>query len=170
MTITTSQHTAWLAQRNGTAKPARAKRGYGTVSERKAQFAARLKRALEVLGCEVLPQGITVRLNPGPTNQWERYYAKELKLAKDVGFVADYEFGLLRFDLGGAKYTPDFVVRHSEAILDEKLITMCEVKGRRCHRIDVFKIAREKYPQFDWFIMEKIQGKFRPMRLYGGTK
>jgi hypothetical protein len=94
----------------------------------------------------------------GVMNRTEARFAKEvLDVLKLAGDIAGYQFEGVRLRLAeGAGYTPDFVVRHKDGVVE-----FAEVKGfwREAARVRI-KVAAEQY---GWL------GKFVAVRLVKGN-
>jgi hypothetical protein len=145
-------------------RSARAKRHTGTVAQRKAAMVERHKYALELFHCDVLPEGVSVKPTSGKMSGWEKRFWEDCVVLSNIGVVESMAFELVRFDLGGGvSYAPDVIIRYAAP----RKIRIVEIKSKLRRRIAFFKMAKAKYSQFDWSIMELVNGSWKPMKVYG---
>lgn len=164
-------HTFTAAQRASVGlsipcKPQRAKRGEGAWSKRKAARTARLSRIQALFGCP-MPDEFRVCAYPSKMNGWEKKYAEQLMIKAKAGLILDWEFEPVEIYLApGVRYCPDFLVRFSSSF------KFVEVKGKNRQgfsaRIDIYKIAKEKFSQFSWELVELVNGSWQNKRIYSG--
>ncbi|WP_455387587.1 DUF1064 domain-containing protein [Petrachloros mirabilis] len=104
-------------------------------------------------------------------SKWEAQYAAELDFQLRAGEILQWEYEPWSMKLTeprivngktqpGVRYTPDFVLW-----LPDKRIRCVEVKGyEREAAIARYKMAVEKYPLFEWEMVEKKQGGWTVIR------
>jgi len=95
-------------------------------------------------------------------NDERRYAADVLEPLKEKGAIVDWRYEQVRFQLAkGTAYTPDFMI-----IWEDGVVEFVEYKGwRRPTGIVKIKVAAEKFPWFNWKLVEK-----RLVRDGGGYK
>jgi hypothetical protein len=103
---------------------------------------------------------------PKPSDKWNAAYCRFLDLERQAGRIKwfwyePFSFWLVLPDPSkgerGVRHKVDFMIWYPDGL--ERRIQMVEVKGysKRNFRdgITRFKIAREKYPCFDWVIVKR---------------
>lgn len=103
---------------------------------------------------------------PKPSDKWNAAYCRFLDLERQAGRIKwfwyePFSFWLVLPDKSkgerGVRHKVDFMIWYPDGL--ERRIQMVEVKGysKRNFRdgITRFKIAREKYPCFDWAIVKR---------------
>lgn len=97
------------------------------------------------------------RHKPGEFNRTEAKYAEMLVIRQHVGEIVAWMFEAVTFKLAdGSRYTPDFMVLHSDTTIE-----LVNVKGGGpidANSLTKHKFAAEKFWMYRWTI-EQLQAK-----------